>query len=158
MKIEEAADAALVRLMREADLAAVVTIDAASSGRQRPEYFRSMLQRALIGSGLQISLVAETDGRVSGFLVASLYYGEYGVAEPSASIDAIGVAPERRHHGLATALMRQLLLNLGAIRIDVIRTEVEWDDFDLLAFLHASGFRPARRICLERRVDPTEPL
>jgi ribosomal protein S18 acetylase RimI-like enzyme len=155
MPTVDAADAAVVRLMTEADLSSVVAIDAASSGRQRPQYFRLMLQRALTGPALQISLVAEIDRRVVGFAVASLYYGEYGVVEPSASIDVIGVLPDLRQQGIATALMRQLLLNLGAIRIDSVRTEVEWDEFELLAFFHASGFRPSKRICLERRIDPT---
>jgi len=158
MRIDEAADAAVVRLMREADLPAIVEIDAISSGRRRPRYFELMLQRAITQPALDVSLVAETDGRVSGFLVASLYYGEYGLAEPSASIDAIGVSPEHRNKGVGTAMIRQLLLNLGALRIDSIRTEVEWSDFDLLAFLHHAGFRPSRRMCLERRVDPTEQL
>jgi hypothetical protein len=33
-----------------------------------------------------------------------------------------------------------------------VRTEVEWDDFDLLAFFRGEEFAPARRVCLERKV------
>ena len=82
-------DAVPVRTMRENDLPSVVAIDAAASGRRRPRYFELMLQRAITQAGLQISLVAEVDNRVVGFVIGSLYYGEYGVVEPSASIDAI---------------------------------------------------------------------
>ena len=88
-------DAVLVRTMRQDDLNAIVAIDAAASGRRRPRYFELMLQRSITQAGLQISLVAEVDNRVVGFVIGSLYYGEYGVVEPSASIDAISVDPAR---------------------------------------------------------------
>lgn len=152
-----ATDAVLVRAMRAEDLAAVVAIDAEASGRRRPRYFQLLLDRALRPPALQISLVAELDGRVAGYLIASLYYGEYGVVEPSASMDAIGVAPAFRGRQVGRALMRQLRLNLGALQISTLRTEVSWDDFGLLAFLKREGFAPARRLCLECRLDPTRP-
>ena len=150
-------DAVLVRTMREGDLEAVVSIDAAATGRRRPRYFELMLERALKQSSLQISLVAELERRVVGFLVGSLYYGEYGVTEPSASIEAIGVHPQFRGRHVGRALMRQLRLNLGALRISTLRTEVTWDDFELLAFFKKEGFAPAGRLCLECTLDPTSP-
>lgn len=150
-------DTILVRTMREDDLEAVVSIDAAATGRRRPRYFELMLQRAVKQAGLQISLVAEMEGRVAGFLIGSLYYGEYGVIEPSASIDAIGVHPRFRGRRAGKALMRQLRLNLGALHIKVLRTEVAWDDFELAAFFRSEGFAPAGRLCLECPLDPTSP-
>ena len=150
-------DAVLVRTMREADLEAVVTIDAMAAGRRRPRYFELMIQRAVKQTGVQISLVAELEGRVVGFLIGSLYYGEYGVMEPTASIDAVGVDPRSRGRHVGKAMMRQLRLNLGALHITTLRTEVAWDDFDLLAFFKSEGFVPARRLCLERALDPTAP-
>ena len=150
-------DAVLVRTMREDDLHAIVAIDAAASGRRRPSYFELMLQRSISHAGLQISLVAEVDNRVVGFVIGSLFYGEYGVAEPSASIDAISVDPGVRGKSVGKALMRQLRLNLGALRIATLQTEVSWDDFGLLAFFRSQGFRPSSRLCLECPLDPTRP-
>jgi len=150
-------DAVLVRTMREEDLEAVVSIDAGATGRRRPRYFDLMIQRAVKQAGLQISLVAELGEQVVGFLIASLYYGEYGVTEPSASIEAIGVHPQYRGRHVGRALMRQLRLNLGALRITTLRTEVAWDDFELLAFFKKEGFVPAGRLCLECTLDPTAP-
>jgi ribosomal protein S18 acetylase RimI-like enzyme len=150
-------DAILVRAMRAQDLEAVVSIDAAATGRRRPRYFELMLQRMLDPTGLQISLVAEAGGQVAGFVLGSLYYGEYGVMEPSASIDAIGVEPRFRGHHVGKALMRQLRLNLAALRVSALRTEVPWDDFELLAFFRNEGFSLAERLCLERKLDPTVP-
>ncbi len=150
-------DVVAVRTMREDDLDAVVTIDAAASGRRRPRYFELMIERAVKETPLQISLVAELEGQVAAFLIATLYYGEFGVVEPSASIEAIGVRPGDRRRYLGKALMRQLRLNLSALRIGSLRTEVAWDDFDLLGFFRSEGFAPAPRISLERTLDPTAP-
>src|SRR5512145_3335174 len=120
-------DAIPVRTMRESDLNAVVAIDAASSGRRRPRYFELMHERAVKHAALQVSLVAEMDGHVVGFLLATLYYGEFGVAEPTCSLEAIGVDPRYRGRHVGRALMRQLRLNLGALCISTLRTEVAWD-------------------------------
>jgi ribosomal protein S18 acetylase RimI-like enzyme len=150
-------DAILVRTMREGDLDAIVAIDALATGRRRPTYFGLMLQRAIGQASLQISLVAELDGRVVGFLIGSLYYGEYGVVEPTASVDAIGVDPRYRGHRVGKAMMRQLRINLGALQISILRTEVDWDDLDLVAFFKSEGFSPAPRLCLETSVDLTFP-
>ena len=143
----------IVRVMRENDLDVVVRIDAASSGRSRPEFFRLMLERSINQTGMQISLAAEMDERVVGFVIGSLYYGEFGILEPSASIDAISVRPDFRGKGVGQALMRQLRTQLEALGVSAIRTEVSWNDFTLLAFFASEGFRPAERLCLEKKLD-----
>ena len=148
-------DSVLVRTMREDDLNAIVAIDAAATGRRRPRYFEVMLQRAVTQAGLQISLVAELDDRVVGFVIGTLYYGEYGVVEPSASIDAVTVSSDYRGQNVGKALMRQLRLNLAALRITTLRTEVSWQDLDLLGFFRSQGFTPSGRLCLECALDPT---
>ena len=150
-------DAVLVRSLKPSDLDALIEIDAAESGRRRPLYFEQMVERAVQKADFQASLAAELDDRTVGFVLATLFYGEYGLAEPSASIDAIGVLPEYRRKRVGQALMRQLLLNLAALRIQRVRTEVPWNDFDLLAFFERNGFAPAGRVCLERQLDPTAP-
>ncbi|UCE03027.1 MAG: hypothetical protein JSW67_02190, partial [Candidatus Latescibacterota bacterium] len=66
--------------------------------------------------------------------------------------------PEFRGRSVGHALMRQLKLNLGALRIVSIRTEVSWEDLELLAFFKREGFALSNRLCLETRVDPTAPL
>jgi ribosomal protein S18 acetylase RimI-like enzyme len=148
-------DSSPVRVMKKGDLEAVVSIDAAATGRRRPRYFELMLERAVTQAALQVSLAAELDGLVVGFVIASLYYGEYGVVEPTASLDAIGVLPAYRGRHVAKALLRQLRVNLSALRVTTLRTEVSWDDFDLLAFFKCEGFAPARRLCLDCVLDPT---
>jgi ribosomal protein S18 acetylase RimI-like enzyme len=148
-EVLEEIETVTVRNLQHTDLPDVVRIDAVASGRNRPAYFELMLMRALNFAGLQMSLVAEIDGQIVGHLIVSLYYGEYGLTEPTASVDAIGVHPEFRGRGVGRALMRQFRSNAAAIGVGIVRTEVEWDDFELLGFFKSEGFAPAKRICLE---------
>ncbi len=142
----------LVRTVRESDLQPLVRIDAASTGRARQEYFRVLIDRAKRQSTLQMSLAAEVDGRVVGFVIASLYFGQYGIAEPTSSIEAIGVDASARRQRIAHALVRQLFSNLLAIGVTTVRTEVAWTEFDLLGFFRSEGFGPAARLCLEKKL------
>jgi len=142
-------ETALVRTMLASDLDDVVRIDAHGRGRRRPRYFEIMLQRAVHLAGLHVSLTAVVDGTVAGYLIGSLYYGEYGITEPSASIDAIGVASSMRRQRVGHALLRQFRRNVAALGVTTIRTEVDWNDFDLMPFFHGEGFVPSTRICLE---------
>jgi ribosomal protein S18 acetylase RimI-like enzyme len=146
-----------VRTMRREDLEAVVEIDRTATGRRRTEYFNRMIERALDSGGVQISLVAEAEGRVVGVVVGTVFYGEFGMTEPGATIDAIGVDPEWRRRKVGDALMRQLTTNLGALGVTSLRSEVRWDNFDLLAFFRKQGFTPGHRLCVERPLDPTLP-
>jgi ribosomal protein S18 acetylase RimI-like enzyme len=79
------------------------------------------------------------------------------MTEPGATIDAIGVDPEWRRRKVGDALMRQLTTNLGALGVTSLRSEVRWDNFDLLAFFRKQGFTPGHRLCVERPLDPTLP-
>jgi ribosomal protein S18 acetylase RimI-like enzyme len=142
-------DAVLVRTLRAEDLPELAEIDRKISGRPRREYLARRLENALRDSSVCISLAAEVDGRVAGFLMGSLYYGEFGLPEPVAVLDTLGVDPVLRHRKVGSALLRQLVLNLRALGIERVQTEVDWTQRDLLAFFAASGFAPAPRFCLE---------
>jgi len=138
-----------VRSLKEQDLEAIVRIDAIAMGRRRVDYYRSKMNAALHQSNPQVSLVAEADGMVVGFLLGALHYGEYGRAETSAIIDSFGVHPEYRSKGVGRALMNQFVANIRAVGVEQVRTEVGWNQFELLGFLDRHGFIPGRRLVLE---------
>jgi ribosomal protein S18 acetylase RimI-like enzyme len=147
----------LVRNLRPDDLEAVIRVDAKNGGRRREEYFNVKLKQNLAETGVKISLAAEKDGLFVGFLLARLFYGEFGAPEPVAVLDTFGVHPDFRRQGIGSGLLRQLNQNLGGLGVNELRTEVNWDDQDLLTFFHDIGFQPAQRLCLnldltERRV------
>lgn len=143
-------DAVTVRELTPDDLDAVVKIDALRSGRARGEYYQRKLDEAQ-GSRPRISLAAELDGLMAGFLLGRLYYGEFGLPEPTAVVDSIGVHPELAGRHVGAALMRQLTMNMRSLGIESIRTEVEWDS-ELVPFMAKQGFKPSPRLCLELRL------
>jgi GNAT superfamily N-acetyltransferase len=139
----------VVRALRENDEAAIVRIDARSVGRRRAEFLHVKLGQAFADTGVALSLVAELDGSVVGFMLARVYYGEFGVAEPVAMLDVFGVHPDFRGRHVAGALLEQLRTNLLGLGIATLRTEVGWDSPDLIGFFQHEGFTPAPRFCLD---------
>jgi len=145
---------ATVRGLKPADLEAVIALDARIVGRRREEFFRIKLQQNLQETGIKVSLAAEMDGIFAGFLLARVYYGEFGTLEPVAVLDTIGAHPDFRGRGVGHALLRQLQMNLHALGVGTLRTEVGWDEPELLRFFQHTGFRPAPRFCLDLAVRP----
>jgi GNAT superfamily N-acetyltransferase len=84
-----------------------------------------------------------------GAMLGSLHYGEFGQPEPLAVLDTVLVDRAFSGQGIATALMEQLVKNLRALRIERLRTEVAWDDHELVAFFSRKGFAPVPRLVLE---------
>lgn len=152
-RTEMAGDAVLVRGLRPEDLEAVIALDAKIVGRRREEYFKVKLRQNLAETGIKVSLAAESEGCFCGFLLARVFYGEFGTMEPVAVLDTLGVHPDFRHRGVGTALLSQLCKNLGALRVSRLQTEVGWENQELLAFFHREGFRPAPRFCLDLDVS-----
>jgi len=148
-----ARDEVMVRSLQDADLRRVVRIDERITGRNRRAYYERKFSEVLQESGVRISLVAETDELVTGFVMARVDYGEFGQAEATATIDTIGVDPTAAGAHIGQALMSQLLVNLGALRVETIRTEVRWQDIELLGFLSRCGFAPAQRLSLSMDID-----
>lgn len=142
----------VVRRIEPTDLDAVARIDARHAGRPRREYFSRKLTEALRESGVCISLAAELDGCFAGFLLARIYYGEFGTAEPVAFLDSIGVDPSFAGKKVGAALLDQLETNLRGLGVERIQTEVAWDSFGLLGFLKATEFSPAPILTLEKRL------
>jgi ribosomal protein S18 acetylase RimI-like enzyme len=142
-----------VRAMAESDLRALIAIDRRVTGRDRSAYFAQRLEEALHESDVRVSLVAEMDGGPVGFIMARVDFGEFGTFAPTAVMDTIGVDPDYRDRGIGRALLSQLLVNLQTLRIESIRTELDWRDRELLAFLDRCGFRPSQQLCFDYAVQ-----
>ena len=146
-----------IRTIRDQDLAAMIAIDREITGRERAAYLSAKFSETLEQSDLRVSLVAELDGRVAGFVTARVSLGEFGRADPSAELDTLGVSPEYRSRGVGRALVSQLLVNLASLRVERVLTEVDWNDHDLLAFFGHCGFAPSRTLAFDRLLDAHTP-
>lgn len=148
-ELEDIRDIHTVRRLKPSDLERVVAIDALLTGRTRRGYFEHKLATNLLDSTIEASLAVDIDRRLVGYLLVRVWTGEFGVSEPIAVLDTIGVHPSFQGKGIGEALVRQLVTNLRALNVSAIRTEVSWNDFALLHFFHRSGFVPAQRLCLD---------
>ena len=139
----------IIRTLTLDDCARLVRMDEEHSGRSRSAWFQAKIQHSLRDSDVRISLGTEKDGLLVGALLGSMNFGEFGSPEPVAILDTVLVDHEFSRQGIASAMFDQLLKNLRGLRISALRTEVAWNELDLIAFFEKVGFVPAPRLVLE---------
>ncbi len=137
-----------VRMIRKNDLDGIVAIDKIITGQDRREYYQRKLGHAL-DKDVNASVVAEVDGKLVGFMMGDVFFGEYGIPDATATIDTLGVHPEFQKHGVASELMDQFLMNMKAANVKKIYTLVNWNDFALEGFFSRHKFQPSKRLSLE---------
>jgi predicted N-acetyltransferase YhbS len=149
---ETAGDELPVRSMTERDLRAIVRLDRKVTRRDRSAYYQRKLAETLRGSAIRMGLVAEQGGRLTGFLMARVEFGEFGRTDPTAVLDTIAVDPDDRGEGIGRSLLEQLLLNLVGLRAERVVTEADWREIPLLAFLAQTGFTNSQRLAFVRPI------
>lgn len=142
-----------VRSLKEDDLAAAVRIDRKLTGRDRSAYYAAKLREMLTESGIRVSLVAEEDGLVVGFVMARVDFGEFGKVDKAAILDTIGVHPGFAGSGIGHALLSQLFLNLATLQVETVLTQVSPENIELQRFLYSCGFHPSQRLVLSKSVS-----
>ena len=132
----------------------MVAIDEKVFNHARPDYYETKFARALEDKGrLVLSLVAEVDGRVTGFVMCELFVGEYGIPATTATLDTIGIHPDSQGKGVGKRLMEEFIGHLRKAGVQKINTLVDWNDWQLIRFFSGSGFAPAKTINLELNID-----
>ncbi len=144
-----------IRLMEAKDFEAVVKIDEYVLKKSRREYFEQKFE-LLFKSGefLPTSFVAlnEKDSAV-GFLVGTLYIGDYGISRDGATIDAIGVDPDYQRQGIGEKLMDEFIFHLRQLEVTKINTLVEKNDIQMMNYFDANQFSPSKTVVnLERSI------
>lgn len=134
------------RSLQQGDLESLIRIDHKITARDRRGFYERKVKEVLDESGIRVSLVAEQDGSVIGFIMARVDFGEFDRTEPRAVLDNLGVDPDFAHHQTGRALLAQLLRNLMALRIEMIDTEIDARHIDVLSFLVKNNFRPSQEL------------
>lgn len=142
-----------VRPIKWEDLAAVDRIDVKCTGLDRSAYCAAKFREVLNESGIRVSMVAEDEGVVIGFIMARVDFGEFGRIDKAAVIDTIGVHPAYAGSGVGHALLSQLLVKLSILQVESVRIKLEHEDFALWNFLARRGFKPSQRLLLTKKVD-----
>jgi ribosomal protein S18 acetylase RimI-like enzyme len=135
----EPSTSVVVRAMAPSDLDRIVEIDIEVLGKPRQDYWKSKV--TLNDKRSQVSrLVAESDGRVVGFIIGYASSYEYGLPEKIGWIDTIGVDPACQRKGIAKLLFQEMAKNLKAKGVDTIFTLVRRLDWKLLKYFQSLGF------------------
>ncbi len=143
-----------VRAMQPGDLAEIVRIDRAVTGRERSGYIGRRLMETMSDSAIRVSLTARLDGAIVGFLMARADWGDFGRTEPVAVIDTLGVEPEYGRRGVGRAMLLQLFANLEALRVERVETLISYHDRRTAGFFVGNGFEPSQRLAFVRRLPP----
>jgi predicted N-acetyltransferase YhbS len=140
-----------IRPLKKKDIETIVEIDEKVLGENRRDYWGRKFS-LMNDKATKISLVAEMEGKVVGFILGDVSGWEFGVPDTIGWIDTIGIDPVYQKRGLATALANEVIKNLKAIGVRAVYTLVSWNDWDLLQFFHAMGFTRGDMINLELKI------
>jgi L-amino acid N-acyltransferase YncA len=143
-----------IRLMQADDFEAVVRIDEKIVKASRAEYFEMKFEMLFESRDyLPTSLVAEAeDGTVLGFVMGTLYMGEFGIFQEQATLDTIGVDPDCRKKGIGKRLLDEFMDHLKSLGVKKLSTLVDSEDAKLTHYFGANRFIPSRTIHLEREL------
>ena len=140
----------IMRVLKKSDLDSIVAIDTRITKQNRREYYERKIATITDPTrSINSSIVADVDGKVVGFIMGDVYFGEFGIPETSATIDSLGVDPAIQNKGLASELLDQFMMNMKAAGVNKVYTLVNWDDFALEKFFSRHKFAPSKRINLE---------
>ncbi len=145
-----------IRVLGKNDLEAVVEIDKKVLGKERRAYWKRKMAYADIYP--RPALVAEIKGKVVGFIMGYVSGWEFGVPDTIGWIDTLGVDPKYQRRGIGSALFSALIEKFkrsgrektpgvdGAEKtriegVNVVYTLANWNDWDLMQFYHAMGFK-----------------
>jgi ribosomal-protein-alanine N-acetyltransferase len=122
----------MIRRAAEPDVDAVTALEAACQGT---DAWSAWLVRDGVQGGLPTIryLVAEVDGEVVGYAVASF-------AGDIAELQRIGVTPAARRTGIASALLDEVVAEAPGTGANRLLLEVREDNGGALAFYAARGF------------------
>lgn len=140
-----------IRPLDELDLNGIVRIDEKITGIYRPDVWEHRVMfytRRDPGA----SQVAESDGKVVGFMLGDCRAGEFGLEEPSGWIERFGIDPDYRGKDLGRRMFEAICSHFRAEGATSVRTLVDRNDAALTGFLKAIGFGDSPLSALERRI------
>lgn len=140
MTVTPSPDACALRPFTPEYLEPVIALDARLTGHSRRGFYTRHVAAAARDPGSLCSLVVLRDGEVVGVTVARITDGEFGAAHPSATIEAIAIAPEARGQGLAHRVLETLAADLVQRGVVDLQSEADWSESEMVRFFAAAGF------------------
>ena len=144
-------DKVLIRRMKETDAKAIGRIDAAIEKRPTLLDFEQIVAEEITRK-VDASYVAEIKGKVVGFMISYITYGNFG-ADRCAWIAMFGVDPKWMGQGIGKRLAEEILKVYKKKGVTEVFTSVKWDATDILSFFKTLGFERSNFINLWKKVD-----
>jgi GNAT superfamily N-acetyltransferase len=120
---------------------------------ERMEYLKEATRYNIERSDPMMSLGAELDGNIVGFIIGEIRIWEFGIAEKTGWIRILGVDPDFQRRGIGRKLGEALLEHFERRGIKRIRTMAEWYTGDLISFFKSLGFNMLNMIPLEKELN-----
>jgi len=162
-----------IRPLREADIEAIIAIDAAVTGEEKSGFWRGLLmvyepeaeadadasdadasdagaEKVARAHPTYLCEVAESGGRVVGFILGDVQSWQFGIPR-CGRIIAIGVHPEHRRGGIASKLAREMLETFRKMNLPIVQCLVRAGD-PLGEFFGSLGFESSPWITLEKQI------
>lgn len=140
-----------VRHLQEADLQAVVDLDARLTGTNKESYW----QHALVSherDGTCVGLAASVGDELEGYLFGEVRTIEFG-SERCGWILALGVQPSTARQGVASALLAEARLRFLELGVKRVRTMVKRTDVPMLALFRSQSFVGGPFVQLELDIE-----
>ncbi len=144
-------DKILIRRMKKTDAEAIGKIDAAITKAPSQLDFKQIVSEE-IKRAVDTSYVAEIKGKVVGFMISYMTYGNFG-ADRCAWIAMFGVDPKWMGQGIGKRLAEEIFKVYKEKGVTEVFTSVRWDATDILSFFKTLGFERSNFINLWKKVE-----
>ncbi len=144
-------DNILIRRMKKTDAEAIGKIDAAITKVPSQLDFKQIVSEE-IKRAVDTSYVAEIKGKVVGFMISYMTYGNFG-ADRCAWIAMFGVDPKLMGQGIGKRLAEEIFRVYKEKGVTDVFTSVRWDATDILSFFKTLGFERSNFINLWKKVE-----
>ncbi len=128
----------------------IAALDEKISGTYSPEVWerRTMYYIRRDPEG---SFVAESDGKIVGFMLGEVRSGEFGLERPTGWIEVLGVDPDYRQQAVGRRLAEAMLERFRELGVERVCTLVSESREGLTRFFAALGFKASdlRSLTLE---------
>jgi len=126
-------------------------ITKAISGKTSDIDFNKVINHNYGKEESKISIAAEVEGRVAGFMISNILYAGFGL-DRSAWIVTLGVDPDFMGQGIGKKMARAIFEIYRDKGIKHIYSSVMWDSIDLLSFFKTLGFERSNFINLCKKI------
>jgi ribosomal protein S18 acetylase RimI-like enzyme len=141
-----------IRCLEDTDLGDITAIDEKMGGGYRPQVWERRMAY-YFRRDPEASVVAESGGRVVGFMFGEVRSGEFGMEEPTGWIEVLGVDPELRGRAVGRQLAERMMDYFRRSGATTVRTLVDAEMVGIERFFESLGFEPSSLRPFVKRLD-----